>query len=100
MRHYNLLGQEIEVGDLVFQVDTAHTSFLIAGKVSRFTESNVYFNMASYDAQGNHMVNERKCKLKYIFKTNLEGLLEFINAPNTNEYRKEEVKRLIEHLID
>jgi len=99
MPHHNLLGQEINIGDFVFHCEPRNGT-IWAGRVCRFTDANVYFNAPSHDAQGNYIVNERKCSSKYIFKTNLEGLLEFIDAPNTNEYRKKEVKRLIEHFID
>tara|TARA_R110002153_G_scaffold56145_4_gene155288 strand:+ start:4920 stop:5207 length:288 start_codon:yes stop_codon:yes gene_type:complete len=95
MPHHNIIGQEINVGDLVFDYD-----YPFAGRVSRITEKKVFYELIFLDPQGNQGWSERSCKPNKIFKTNLEGLLEFIDAPNTNEYRKEEVKRLIEHFID
>tara|TARA_B100000900_G_scaffold415632_1_gene446338 strand:+ start:669 stop:950 length:282 start_codon:yes stop_codon:yes gene_type:complete len=93
MPQYNIIGQEINVGDLVFDYE-----YPFAGRVSRITEKKVFYEAISLDPQGNERWSERSCKPNKIFKTDLVGLQQFVNAPNTNDYRRKEVERLMENL--
>ena len=93
MPQYNIIGQEINVGDLVFDYE-----YPFAGRVSRITEKKVFYEAISLNPQGNEGWSERSCKPNKIFKTDLVGLQQFVNAPNTNDYRRKEVERLMENL--
>ena len=53
MPQYNIIGQEINVGDLVFDYE-----YPFAGRVSRITEKKVFYEAISLDPQGNERWSE------------------------------------------
>ena len=98
MPHYNLLGQEINVGDLVFEIyPSTPSGWVNEGVVSRLSEKSVFYKF--YDKVGGEIIErERYCKPKYITIVNREDILNFINSPHTNEWTKNRARNLAEHL--
>tara|TARA_R110001592_G_scaffold67_3_gene410 strand:- start:10736 stop:11050 length:315 start_codon:yes stop_codon:yes gene_type:complete len=98
MPHYNLLGQEINVGDIIFETyPSTPSGWVSEGVVTRFTEKSVFYIF--YDRVGGELIErERYCKPKYIIKSNMEELATFINSPRTNDWTRSRATNLFDKL--
>ncbi len=98
MPQYNLLGQEINVGDLIFEIyPSTPSGWVSEGVVSRFSEKSVFYKF--YDkVNGEVIERERYCKAKFITIVSSEDVLNFINSPHTSEWVKNRARNLVEHL--
>ena len=98
MPHYNLLGQEIKLGDIIFEIyPSTPSGWLSEGIVSRFSEKSVFYKF--YDKVNGELIErERYCKPKYITIVGIEDVFNFVNSDNVNEWTKERTKNLLEHL--
>ena len=98
MPHYNLLGREVKVGDIIFETyPSTPSGWVSEGVVTRFTEKSVFYKF--YDKVGGEIVErERHCKPKYINIVNEELLFNFVNSTHTNEWTRNRAKNLLEHL--
>lgn len=98
MPHYNLLGQEINVGDIIFEVyPSTPSGWVSEGVVTRFTEKSVFYKF--YDrVNGEIIERERYCKPKFINKSNIEELETFINSPRTNDWTSNRARNLLDKL--
>ena len=98
MPHYNLLGQEINVGDLIFEIyPSTPAGWVSEGVVSWFSEKSVLYRFY-YKVNGELIERERYCKPKYITIVGIEDVLNFVNSDNVNEWTKQRAKNLLEHL--
>lgn len=96
MPHYNLLGREVRVGDIIFETYPP-SDWVNEGIISRLSEKSVFYKF--YDKVNGELVErERHCKSKYITIVGEEGLLFYINSPHTNEWTKNRAMNLAEHL--
>jgi hypothetical protein len=100
MPHHNLLGQEINIGDIIFEVyPQTPAGWVNEGVVSRFSEKSVFYKF--YDKVGGEIIErERHCKPKYINISNIEGLATFINSPRTNDWTSNRAKNLFDKLTE
>lgn len=98
MPHYNLLGQEINVGDIIFEIyPSTPSGWVNEGVVTRFTEKSVFYRF--YDkVNGKIIERERYCRPKYINKSNMEELATFINSPHTNDWTRNRARNLLDIL--
>lgn len=98
MPHHNLLGQEINVGDIIFEIyPSAPSGWVNEGVVTRFTEKSVFYRF--YDKVNGELIErERYCKPKYINKSNMEELATFINSPHTNDWTRNRARNLLDIL--
>ena len=98
MPHSNLLGQEINVGDIIFEVyPQTPSGWVNEGVVTRFTEKSVFYKF--YDRVGGEIIErERYCRPKYIHISNMEGLETFINSPRTNDWTRGRARNLFDKL--
>lgn len=98
MPHHNLLGQEINVGDIIFEIyPSTPSGWVNEGVVTRFTEKSVFYRF--YDkVNGKLIERERYCKPKYINKSNMEELATFINSPHTNDWTRNRARNLLDIL--
>ena len=100
MPHYNLLGREVKVGDIIFETyPSTPSGWVSEGVVTRFTEKSVFYKF--YDKVGGELIErERHCKSKYIIISNMEQLATFINSPHTNEWTRNRAKNLFDILTE
>lgn len=100
MPHHNLLGQEIKVGDIIFETyPSTPAGWVNEGVVSRFSEKSVFYKF--YDKVGGELIErERYCKSKYISISNMEQLATFVNSPHTNDWTRERARNLFDKLIE
>ena len=98
MPQYNLIGQEINVGDIIFEVyPQTPSGWVNEGVVTRFTEKSVFYRF--YDRVGGKIIErERYCRPKYIIKSNMEELAIFINSPRTNDWTRNRARNLFDKL--
>tara|TARA_Y100000389_G_scaffold105415_1_gene102311 strand:- start:2608 stop:2922 length:315 start_codon:yes stop_codon:yes gene_type:complete len=98
MPQYNLIGQEINVGDLIFEIyPSTPNGWVSEGVVSRFSEKSVFYKF--YDkVNGEIIERERYCKAKYITIVSVYDIVNFINSPNVNEWTKQRAGNLLEQL--
>ena len=98
MPHHNLLGQEINVGDIIFEIyPSTPSGWVNEGVVTRFTEKSVFYRF--YDkVNGKIIERERYCRPKYINKSNMEELATFINSPHTNDWTRNRARNLLDIL--
>ena len=97
MPHTNLIGQEINVGDLVFEYyPQTPNGWVREGMVSRFSQKSVFYNFVD-KVNGEFVLREAYCKPKYIIIVSLNEFQTYINSEDCNDFVKDRIINLIEY---
>jgi hypothetical protein len=97
MPHKNLIGQEINVGDLIFEYyPQTPSGWVREGIVSRFSQKSVFYNFVDKH-NGELILREAYCKPKYIIIVGLNEFETYINSENCNNFVKDRITNLIEY---
>lgn len=97
MPHTNLIGQEINVGDLVFEYyPQTPNGWVREGIVSRFSQKSVFYNFVD-KVNGEFVLREAYCKPKFIIIVSLNEFETYINSENCNDFVRDRIINLIEY---
>lgn len=97
MPHTNLIGQEINIGDLVFEYyPQTPNGWVREGIVSRFSQKSVFYNFVD-KVNGEFVLREAYCKPKFIIIVSLNEFETYINSENCNDFVRDRIINLIEY---
>ena len=97
MPHTNLIGREINIGDLVFEIyPSAPSGWVREGIVSRFSQKSVFYNFVD-KVGGEFALREAYCKPKYIIIVSLNDFETYIQSENCSDFVRDRIINLIEY---
>ena len=97
MPHTNLIGREINIGDLVFEYyPQTPNGWVREGIVSRFSQKSVFYNFVD-KVGGEFALREAYCKPKYIIIVSLNDFETYIQSENCSDFVRDRIINLIEY---